>query len=301
MPSLADIFLRHRGNASDKWEQYLRVYDLELHDFRAAGTPLTLLEIGVQNGGSLEIWKKFLPEGSRIFGVDIDPAVQSVPFSDGITVVTCDAADVAAVTALTGQQTFDLIIDDGSHRSADVIAGFEGFFPLLAPRGKYFIEDLHASYYPGHGGGYREPGSSVEYMKSLIDALHRNYSGDAAAAGGGNSATAIYLAMNIARVAFYDSIAVVDKSDIAKSSPFRRVLTGDRWTVVPVQDAFVQGYPTADSVFRLSETALKCVETHLVAELEATRAALHRAERTLEAQAAEIARLRAPPGDREEG
>ena len=47
-------------------------------------------------------------------------------------------ADVAAITG-----RLDIVIDDGSHRSSDVIASFEFLFPFLNQRGIYAIEDTH--------------------------------------------------------------------------------------------------------------------------------------------------------------
>jgi hypothetical protein len=67
-----DRFGQHTGYVSDKWVQYLFIYDQLFERFQCDGKPITLLEIGVQNGGSLEIWEKYLPENSKIYGVDIN-------------------------------------------------------------------------------------------------------------------------------------------------------------------------------------------------------------------------------------
>ncbi len=61
VPSLRDIFWAHRGLLSDKWEQYLPIYESELRPHLEHGVPISLLEIGVLNGGSLEVWHKLLP------------------------------------------------------------------------------------------------------------------------------------------------------------------------------------------------------------------------------------------------
>ena len=47
---------------------------------------------------------------------------------------------------------FDIIIDDGSHISKDVIKSFNFLFEHLSEGGLYMIEDLHYSYYPRYGG-----------------------------------------------------------------------------------------------------------------------------------------------------
>lgn len=83
-----------------------------IHRSQAAGKAA---EIGVQNGGSLELWAKYLPEGSEIVGLDIDPAVAGLRFHGAITAHVVYITDAAAVTALLGDKMFDVIIDDGSH------------------------------------------------------------------------------------------------------------------------------------------------------------------------------------------
>ena len=55
---LVDLFFEHRGKTIDKWEHYLSIYAREFAPFFALRRPIRLLEIGVQNGGSLELWAK---------------------------------------------------------------------------------------------------------------------------------------------------------------------------------------------------------------------------------------------------
>ncbi len=64
----------------------------------------------------------------------------------------------------------DVVIDDGSHQSADIISSFETLFPTLAEGGLYVIEDLHCSYNPDYGGGPAGTArTSVEHLKVLVD------------------------------------------------------------------------------------------------------------------------------------
>jgi hypothetical protein len=69
--SYADLHQRTNGKISDKWDKYLDAYDNALLDYRHK--PVSLLEIGVQNGGSLETWAQFLPRARNIMGCDINP------------------------------------------------------------------------------------------------------------------------------------------------------------------------------------------------------------------------------------
>ena len=128
-----------------------------------------MLEIGVQNGGSLEVWSKFLPHGSAIIGIDIDPAVGELSFSGNVRAFVADINDMAKVEANIGTEPFDIIIDDGSHTSPDIISAFKHLFSKLAPGGKYFAKDLHCSYWKSHREvfGFDHPPSSTLRMSSM--------------------------------------------------------------------------------------------------------------------------------------
>ncbi|MFZ4216033.1 hypothetical protein ACOZB2_32335, partial [Pantoea endophytica] len=56
MNYLKQLYQQHEGKSSDKWDIYLDVYDELFFDRRSNVS--SFLEIGVQNGGSLEIWSK---------------------------------------------------------------------------------------------------------------------------------------------------------------------------------------------------------------------------------------------------
>lgn len=68
-----------------------------------------------------------------------------------------------------GESDFDVIIDDGSHKSRDIISTFKFFFPRLKPGGLYVAEDLHCSYWSGWQGGLWRKDSAMEFFKSLVD------------------------------------------------------------------------------------------------------------------------------------
>jgi hypothetical protein len=66
----------------------------------------------------------------------------------------------------------DILIDDGGHTMNQQITTFEELFPHVAADGVFLCEDLHTSYWPTYGGGYREPGTFIEYSKNFIDYIH---------------------------------------------------------------------------------------------------------------------------------
>jgi cephalosporin hydroxylase len=170
-----DVYNSHTGFASDKWTHYPFIYDMLFSQILERGNPITLLEIGVQNGGSLEIWKKYLPAGSEIHGLDINEKCKTLQFSKNIHFHLGNAADKKIIESEFKDIQFDVIIDDGSHISKEVIATFINLFGFLKEGGLYLIEDLEHSYYIKSGGGFREKNTAIEYLKKLVDALNYDY------------------------------------------------------------------------------------------------------------------------------
>ncbi len=284
---LSDLFFAHAAKRVDKWEQYLGMYQSELAQFAERETSVRLLEIGVQNGGSLELWSKYLPRGSVIRGLDINEKVSELTFEDGdIAVFVGDATDSQRVDKLFGNDCFDIIIDDGSHYSSHVIATLGLFFPLLKPGGKYIVEDLHCSYHPGYEGGYRERHSSVEWLKQLIDVLNADHivRSDSFSEDERNLIAAF--GASLARVAFYDSVAVIEKLSVEKKRPYRRVLAG-RQAHVLKDEQWLSLEPIRNFEPMLSgQLAARHLETALIARLDAAQ---HRAV-SLEADVADAVR-----------
>jgi O-antigen biosynthesis protein len=153
MKTLKEIFSEHEGKVVDKWTSYIPEYDRLFGPLR--DEPIALLEIGVENGGSLEIWDEHFPRANAIVGCDIDPACQMLRFtSDNIYIVIGDASSRECARQIAWIAfDFDIVIDDGSHNAKDVIASFSRYFPRLKRGGVYIIEDLHCSYWNEHQGG----------------------------------------------------------------------------------------------------------------------------------------------------
>jgi SAM-dependent methyltransferase len=230
---LADIFTGHPGNMAYKWQQYVAIYETEFLRFIEEGKPVSLLEIGVMNGGSLEIWKEYLPEGSRIVGLDVNPECARLDLGDRIEVAIGDATDRDAVDRLLGDRTFDIIIDDGSHRSPDVIGAFANVFHRLEPGGIFVIEDCHTSYRKGHEGGYLKADSTIEWAKTFADAVNYDHIERHEIPDDATRSRLEALNREVGRVAFYDSIVVIEKLAAPKEKPFAAFIVGQH---APVHD-----------------------------------------------------------------
>lgn len=223
-----EALINHRGYISDKWEQYLPIYENALESILASNEPVNLLEIGVQNGGSLEIWSKILPPGSSIIGLDIDELCLTLSFPENVTVKIVDAADASLLNKALGDTEFDIIVDDGSHISREIIKTFENCFDRLKPGGTYVVEDLHASYRASHEGGFRKLGAAIEYFKLLIDVVNSDhFESDALQTVGADEILTLNnFGRQIAKISFFDSVCLIQKFNTPKNEPFRRLIAG---------------------------------------------------------------------------
>jgi demethylmacrocin O-methyltransferase len=147
-----------RHDYADRYRSFLRPFRSEA---------ITLLEIGILKGGSLRLWRRFLPK-ARIVGIDLELPDLDLP---GVEMHRGDQSDEEFLESLISRYGgFDVVIDDGSHVGTHVRTSFRVLFPALRPGGWYVIEDLETSYWESHEGGPPgSPGTAVDLVKSLVD------------------------------------------------------------------------------------------------------------------------------------
>jgi len=166
-------FLCNQGRVIHKWTHYFPIY--ETHFARYVNRPVTFLEIGCGEGGSLQLWKRYLGPLAQIVGIDINENCRAFE-EDQIGVRIGDQKDPQFLSAVLAEfGTPDVVLDDGSHMMADVTASFRYLYSRTAPSGVYMIEDLHTAYWDEFGGGAGREGSFIELSKSLIDELNAEH------------------------------------------------------------------------------------------------------------------------------
>ncbi|GEM_PF-470328 len=232
--SLRKLYHEHMGKVSDKWSLYMEEWDRLMSPYR--DQPIRLLEIGIQNGGSLEIWGKYFPRAEKIVGCDIDEACRNLKYEDNrIAVVVEDAnSDDGESQILQHAASFDVIIDDGSHHSNDVIRSFIRYFPLLTDNGIYLVEDLHTSYWRDYNGGLHNPLSSMAFFKRLADVLNfehwRNNKPRTSYLDGFTASLGVQLSefdfARIHSIEFVNSCCIIKKSLPDRNVLGRRIVTG---------------------------------------------------------------------------
>ena len=198
---LTQLFLNKQGRTIDKWVHYIPVYERYLSQYR--GTSFSMLEIGVFQGGSLELWREYFGSQATFFGIDINPECAGrVEAPNQVRIGS--QADPEFLKRVVGEMGgIDVVIDDGSHISEHQRVSFDTLFPLLAEGGLYIIEDLHTAYWrETWNGGYRRPGTAIEVSKSLIDDMHHWYHGRDLQLAFGDKVSAVHM---------YDSIVVIEK------------------------------------------------------------------------------------------
>jgi len=169
-----DAYFSERSFNSDKWEHYFDIYDHLLSPFY--GKDISFLEIGVQNGGSLEVARKLFGANSKILGLDIDPRckmLETARVADKI-VIGSQIDDRCIDEAIRFMPSIDVLVDDGSHIQAHMILSFTKFFPALAQNGVYIIEDTHTNYSPEHQESFFGIGL-YDYFKGLAERLNIDF------------------------------------------------------------------------------------------------------------------------------
>jgi hypothetical protein len=143
MGLLNDLGLKYDADKSSRFHNYLDFYEQHLPDRNFAGR---LLEIGIMDGVSMKMWAEFYPK-AEIVGIDVVDKEHlynddwQLPRS--IKLLTLDGTKAEDVRPLG---MFDIIIDDGSHFTADQQASFELlYYDQLNEGGIYIVEDIWTS------------------------------------------------------------------------------------------------------------------------------------------------------------
>lgn len=180
MKSLRDIFWSLPKYA-DKWDPYFDVYETWFAKFR--GQAPRILEVGVQHGGSAQMWLEYFGPGTKIVGVDVDTKCLQHT-SDDVEILIGDQEDPKFWQDFFATHTdaFDIVIDDGGHRMKQMIMTFVLASKHINDGGIYLVEDVHTSYWNNHSifwpgpwddFGLYNPGNMMEFTKVGLDVLNK--------------------------------------------------------------------------------------------------------------------------------
>lgn len=223
--SLKKTFGKHQGRLIGKIDHFFDSYDPHFRAYRDTG--VKLLEIGVNGGGSLELWQNYFGPQAEIHGIDIDPEAAALAPEGSFVHTGSQTDDAFMQPILDNSGPFDIVIDDGSHMMGDQIHSFEFIYPKMATNGIYVCEDAFTSYWPEYGGGLRKAGTFMEYAKGLVDELHALWIMD-------EGVSASPFARMTSAIHFYSGAVVFQRGEI--TDPAYIVKQGDKTTEIPIAD-----------------------------------------------------------------
>jgi hypothetical protein len=214
MKKLKQIFDNELTLGSDKWDPYFRIYEKHFHKF--IGKSPTVVEVGVQGGGSIQMWKKYFGEGAKIIGIDIDSKIMShVPYyEDGIKLVIGDQGNPNFWDQfLIENPKIDVFIDDGGHTMHQQKLTFLKVFPHITEQGVFLCEDTHTCYdIPTTvGAGIYNPDNFIEFSKRVVEVLHYNFIHDSEKSRVDNNL--IQICKGLQSVSYYNSVVVFEKDE----------------------------------------------------------------------------------------
>lgn len=229
MSHLRSYFEHNDKRLINKFNHYFDIYERHFSKFR--GKKVTIVEIGVFQGGSLQMWRDYFGPDATIWGIDIDPNCKTLEEKDTHILIGSqeDPQFLASIMEKIGP--IDLLIDDGGHTQNQQIVTFQELFKQIKEDGVFLCEDVHTSYMNVYGGGYHRNGTFIEFTKQLIDQLNAHHSEEKDLQVNEFTKTA-------SSMHYYDSVVVIEK---AKMIPPSSKMTGNRsFEYVAVKKTFIE-------------------------------------------------------------
>lgn len=168
MNGLSELAIKYRcdkgearidGHESHKYTQiYFEIFN------PIKGEVKNVLEIGVEKGSSLRMWRDFFPN-ALVYGID---SKEKCLFQ-GDKIKSFLGSQEKPVTIRNQidklKCKFDIIIDDGSHIHEHQQKTLAAIFKFLKSGGLYIIEDLHCAFYPEYGLSE----TTLDFLQRFVD------------------------------------------------------------------------------------------------------------------------------------
>ena len=208
----------------NRWLEYADHYEQHLPRRRATGRVVRLLEIGVQSGGSVQMWRDWFGAGALHYvGVDVDArCLRFARPEQQLHIAIGSQLNASFLLSLCrAHGPFDVIIDDAAHMAAHIRRSLQVLFPddrcMATPSSLYVVEDLHTMMMPNY----------VELGPSEFDVLSSEaFRSTMSYWSPGAPRHHPIFGRRVAGVHLYDSIAFIDRG--AEQAPLTHVKLGKR-------------------------------------------------------------------------
>ncbi len=204
---LKQLFIENVGLKTIKYYHYLDIY--ETYFQRYLGRPVNILELGVYEGGSLELYRKYFGDSANIFGVDILPGCKNIENENLVSnckIFIGDSGNIDFLNDLMARlPQIDIVIDDAGHKTSQQINAFKTIFPHINDNGVYICEDLHTNYWDEYLDTEK---SFVEYIQERMQLVNTSFFKD------NNKKVELQDDLwkdNVKSIYFANSIAVIEK------------------------------------------------------------------------------------------
>jgi len=143
VPSFEAWYTQHvSGRGIWKWNNALVAY--QRHFSWYIGKPVKFAEVGVQSGGSIQMWQTVLGQKCQFYGIDINPQTERFAEKDRTFISLGDQGDANMWKQFyTTTPQLDVLVDDGGHESHQMLTTLQETFPHISPGGFVSIEDIH--------------------------------------------------------------------------------------------------------------------------------------------------------------
>ena len=170
MKKIYNLFKKSK-KYSIKWSNYFEIYEKILKKY--INKKITIVEVGVGDGGSLFMWKNFLGKKANIIGVEMNPESKKLE-KYGFKIFIGDQSNKNFWRKFYKKNgKIDVLIDDGGHTNLQQITTLMESLPFIKKGGVIIIEDTHTSYM--NYKGFRNPSknSLINFSTKFIENLHR--------------------------------------------------------------------------------------------------------------------------------
>jgi len=157
-----------------KWNHYFDIYEKFLHKY--IDKEVTLVEVGIYQGGSLFMRKDYLGEKARIIGIEANEDAKYFE-KYGFEIFIGDQSDENFWNSFWKKVgDVDVIIDDGAHKFCHQIMTCENSLDHIKEDGFVIVEDIHTNYYDNTNDFWgRQDCRFIDYCKNMIDGInHRS-------------------------------------------------------------------------------------------------------------------------------